>query len=176
MRNSPWNKDFLALDAFSETGIMLRCEPIDGIAGCGTNTTSLVSVRVRRSKVSSETRSPGSLPLAAAQKKLTTALIGAVILFSTWVIMNIVRGFFGLETIRGGGGSSGQFDCCSIVGGQMKNKTACCQLADSHHCVSNRYQSSSATCNQLKIDWNCWSKKFGGGQNPDPNGYCQSGN
>jgi len=114
--------------------------------------------------------------LAAAQKKLTTALIGAVILFSTWVIMNIVRGFFGLETIRGGGGSSGQFDCCSIVGGQMNNKTACCQLADSHHCVSNRYQSSSATCNQLKIDWNCWSKKFGGGQNPDPNGYCQSGN
>ena len=64
----------------------------------------------------------------------------------------------------------------TYLGGQMKNKTACCQLVDSHHCVSNRYQSSSATCNQLKIDWNCWSKKFGGGQNPDPNGYCQSGN
>ena len=65
---SAWYKPLLALDASSESGIMSQCEPIDGIAGCGTNTASLVSVRVRRSRVSSETRSPGSSPLAAAKK------------------------------------------------------------------------------------------------------------
>lgn len=109
--------------------------------------------------------------LQAARKRLTTALIGIVIVFSAWAILNLVRGFFGLKT-PGGSKRPDRFDCCQIVGGEMKNRTKCCQLAYENGCVSGRYQDDASLCSKLKIDWNCWAGKFGDGRNPDPNGYC----
>jgi len=111
--------------------------------------------------------------LQGAQKRLTTALIGIIIVFSAWAILNLMRGFFGLEAFQGGKPpESDRFDCCQIVGGEMKDRTKCCQLASQNGCVSGRYQDNASLCNRTKIDWNCWAGKFGDGNNPDPNGYC----
>ena len=46
--------------------------------------------------------------LQKAQKELTSALIGLVIIFSTWAILNLVNYFFGLETMKSTGGSASQ--------------------------------------------------------------------
>jgi len=110
--------------------------------------------------------------LTKAQGKITSALIGIVIVFSAWAILNLVKYFFGLSTVSGP--SAGQFDCCTIVGGKMRNKTECCKLVDSYGCVSGRYQPNAGECGKLRIDWNCWAQKFSGGRNPDPNNYCKS--
>jgi hypothetical protein len=37
--------------------------------------------------------------LTKAQRKITAALIGIVIVFSAWAILNLVKYFFGLESI-----------------------------------------------------------------------------
>ncbi|HUS60258.1 MAG TPA: pilin [Nevskiaceae bacterium] len=111
--------------------------------------------------------------LSNTKKRLTSALIGFVIVLSAWAILSLVRGFFGLEPFRNGGGV-GQFDCCTIVGGEMENLVECCKLVSRKGCVTNRYQSSSSECHKLRIDWDCWARKFEGGQNPDPKGYCIS--
>lgn len=114
--------------------------------------------------------------LQKAQRELTSALIGLVIIFSTWAILNLVNYFFRLGGMDAGApaGGAGQFDCCSIVGGKMKNKTECCKLVDSYGCASGRYQAKSSDCSKLTIDWNCWADKFAGGKNPDPSNYCVS--
>jgi len=39
--------------------------------------------------------------LSSAQKRLTSALIGITIVFSAWAIINLVKGFFGLEKLKG---------------------------------------------------------------------------
>jgi len=111
--------------------------------------------------------------LTKAQGKITSALIGIVIVFSAWAILNMVKYFFGLSTFFGSP-AAGQFDCCSIVGGQMRNTTECCKLVDSYGCVFGRYQPNAGECGKLRIDWNCWAQKFAGGGNPDPNNYCKS--
>jgi len=110
--------------------------------------------------------------LAKAQGKITSALIGIVIVFSAWAILNLVKYFFGLSGVSGP--PSVQFDCCTIVGGNMRNKTECCKLVDSYGCASGRYQPNAGECGKLRIDWNCWAQKFAGGRNLDPNNYCKS--
>lgn len=39
--------------------------------------------------------------LSSAQKRLTAALIGITIVFSAWAIINLTKGFFGLEKLKG---------------------------------------------------------------------------
>lgn len=55
--------------------------------------------------------------LGTAQKMITSALIGLVIIFSTWAILSLVKNFFGIGGSGGGGtgagsGSSACLDVC----------------------------------------------------------------
>lgn len=42
--------------------------------------------------------------VSSAQKRITAAIVGTIVLFSTWAIIHTTRGFFGLESMGGGGG------------------------------------------------------------------------
>lgn len=56
--------------------------------------------------------------LAGAQKTLTAALIGIVILLSAWAIIALVQNFFGITLIGGGGSFSGSSTyVCPGIGG-----------------------------------------------------------
>ena len=113
--------------------------------------------------------------LTTAQNTITNALVGLVIIFAAWAILSLVKYFFGLSGTPTNPTPRGQFDCCTIIGGDMEDKFKCCNLVDSYGCVSGRFQSSSTDCHKLKIDWNCWRKKFKEGEpSPDPNKYCES--
>jgi hypothetical protein len=108
----------------------------------------------------------------AARNKITNALIGLVIVVAAWAIFSLLKTFLGLPNSvnvggsgggGGTGGGTGQVDCCSVVGGNQKDPIACCkQISDkTPQCISNRYRSSMAMCQQgVLIDWGCWTNNY----------------
>jgi amino acid transporter len=78
----------------------------------------------------------------SAQKKLTGAIIGIVIVISAWAILSLVKNFFNLNSSGSGSGSTSDSSCLSIC-----QKTSC--QGYSSFC----YQDCRCVCNASGEMW-----------------------